>query len=232
MKLVVFRAAVGTVLAGQCMVGMGSARVGEVPDETLVDVTASQQSVTVIGAGLSNNQTGLNDVKNDTLDPPRFTAGPLFGGGVGGGRGTPGDRKRAQPTSQDDSQRDCANSTGNPVILTTGEKHKDEHDFVAAGDYGLGLRRTYRSMNATGTMFGAHWPSSLEHPKLTFSPSCTPWMGWCAPATVTLAETDGTKYRYGGSPGDDGIYYYSVNGAAATGELLYIVASKRWVLRK
>ena len=69
------------------------------------------------------------------------------GGGVGGGGG-----HKAAPPSQNNSNKEkerekpCV-STSNPVVIATGEKHKAEQDFQAAGLYGLSLTRTYRSQH-------------------------------------------------------------------------------------
>lgn len=54
---------------------------------------------------------------------------------------------------QANSKITCTNATANPVLIATGEKVLPESDFQAGGDYGLGLQRTYRSKNATGSMF-------------------------------------------------------------------------------
>jgi len=153
------------------------------------------------------------------------------GGGTGGGTQTPGDSQVKEPPSEDSSNEEelC---TENPVVIATGEKFKDEHDFRSAGVYGLSLQRTYRSMNASGKMFGPHWPSSFDFPKLGFSPTCkTVATGVCVPYTVTYTETDGTKfvYSYVGTT-DDAVFNYSVNGAAATGELQYFRAGGKWIL--
>ena len=60
-----------------------------------------------------------------------------------------------------ESEEACK-STKNPVLIATGEKHKTEVDFQAAGPYSLSLARTYRSKHAEGNLFGAHWLSNLD----------------------------------------------------------------------
>lgn len=86
-----------------------------------------------------------------------------------------GGSMNAGAPSTDDSKKSC--STSKPVIVTTGEKHKTETDFVSRGLSGLSLARTYRSKNASGTWFGANWMSNLDFPKLALSQPFTSWSG-------------------------------------------------------
>jgi RHS repeat-associated protein len=138
---------------------------------------------------------------------------------------------REPPPSSND--RDC--STDKPVILTTGEKHKDEHDFVAQGAYGLSLNRTYRSKPGAPGIFGANWYGSLEHRSLEFTTlNCqnTP-NGDCIPTSVTFTDNDGTKtvYTYVGWTDDLNRYTYTVRGSSSGGELVY-TAKTMWALSK
>ncbi|UUZ48497.1 DUF6531 domain-containing protein [Massilia sp. B-10] len=50
---------------------------------------------------------------------------------------------------------DPCQRTKNPVVVGTGEKFKEEQDFYTAGPYGLDLKRTYRSGQPAGGIFGA-----------------------------------------------------------------------------
>jgi RHS repeat-associated protein len=150
--------------------------------------------------------------------------------------------KKAAPPSQSNSNKkseENCKSTANPVVIATGEKHKTELDFAAGGRYGLSLQRTYRSMHATGTMFGPHWLSSLDGIDLTPSDYFQPRRNWPSiPKKVTVADAGGTKfvYEYGAVgvaenlPGTDeaedppefpDAFIYRVRGAAATGTLTY-----------
>lgn len=116
-------------------------------------------------------------------------------------------------------------STGNPVVIATGEKFKVEPDFSALGKYGLDLTRTYRSMQAEVGIFGANWHSSLEQRPLnfTFTNCIATRNGNCIPRTVTHTDGTGAKlvYSYVGWTDDENFYTYSVNGNAAAGELVY-----------
>lgn len=192
--------------------------------------------VTVIGKGGLDNTTVATVFGGGTGSGGQ--GGGEGGGGASGsptqgGTSTPSDSNQQDPPSnQTSNTNDCSSpTTGNPVVIATGEKFKTEHDFSSAGVYGLSLERTYRSVNASGKMFGPHWPSSFDFPKLGFSSTCrTVALGLCLPHTVTYTETDGTKFVYSYVGLIDNVYAYSVNGAAATGELQYFRASAKWVL--
>lgn len=169
---------------------------------------------------------------------PPVIAAPQSSIGLSPGVSGPTERNgvaRAQPASVNNTKTECDNTTGNPVVVTTGEKVKTEADFIAGSAYGIALARTYRSKQTSGRWFGPQWLSNLDHPKLAFSTACRVIAtGYCMPTTVTFTRPDGTKFNYVESnPSDDGIYYFSVAGAAATGELLYIsTGTKRWVLNR
>ncbi|MEO7576995.1 MAG: RHS repeat-associated core domain-containing protein, partial [Massilia sp.] len=140
----------------------------------------------------------------------------------------------AANNSNKESDEDCK-STKNPVVIATGEKHKEEQDFPAGGMYGLGLERTYRSMQAAGSLFGAHWLSSLDMPALRYADCFIPRAGWyCVPRTITHTDENGTAFVYtyvANGPIDDVVgatrrpeeYYYAAAGAASLGTLTYRV---------
>ena len=114
--------------------------------------------------------------------------------------GSGGAPLKAAPPSKDnsnkESEQDCK-STDNPVVLATGEKHKDEPDFEAQGPYGLSLTRTYRSQHAEGRLFGKHWLSSLDPPKLVRATCFIPSPGWqCVPQSITHVDENGSSYVY------------------------------------
>lgn len=137
-------------------------------------------------------------------------------------------------TVADNNSKTCP-ATANPVILSTGEKYKDERDFTSFGQYGLSLRRTYRSMQASGKMFGPYWPSNLDGPSLRSSGTCSliTEEGTCVQAVATITEANGVKYsyQYKNELGPDGSYAYSSRGGASTGDLQYSPGAG-WTLYK
>ena len=92
-------------------------------------------------------------------------------------------------------------------------------------------------------MFGPHWLSNLDMPKLSIPTYSCPFTGegYCIPEYVTLTESDGTinYYRYytGGSATSGGgvlaeyPYVYTVGGALVTGEL-ELVEGQGWRLTR
>lgn len=104
------------------------------------------------GKKLVYRQDGTQFCKTD------YTPSPInYGlGGAKPGDGGQGGSPKAAPTYENNSNidNDCQSgapqSTNNPVVIATGEKHKTETDFLSQGEYGLGLERTYRSRQATG----------------------------------------------------------------------------------
>lgn len=153
--------------------------------------------------------------------------------------GTPRAPLKAKPPSINNSNKercpDSTTTTSHPVFLPTGEKYKDELDFESNGKHGFNLTRTYRSINATGTLFGPNWMSSLDPSRLVPSGELVHHRGWPSrPKNFTLTEPDGGKYVYNftriGPPvhegPDDGDWYpeyfvFSVKDSAATGELRF-----------
>lgn len=97
----------------------------------------------------------------------------------------------------DAETRTCP-ATGNPVVLSTGEKIKDELDFASRGEYGMSVARIYRSKQVGGKMFGPNWLSNLDVPKIAFTQTgCTiTQTGDCIPQKATIVEPDGTKYTF------------------------------------
>ncbi|MES2321162.1 MAG: RHS repeat-associated core domain-containing protein [Pseudomonadota bacterium] len=103
----------------------------------------------------------------------------------------------ADPPSQNNSNKEKCKSTKNPVVIATGEKHKSEPDFQAGGLYGLSLTRSYRSEHAEGSMFGPHWLSSLDGPKLQYAACTVPKPGFhCIPSAITYTNENGTSFVY------------------------------------
>ena len=128
----------------------------------------------------------------------------------------------ANPSAQQNSKKDCKSTK--PVIIMTGEKYKNEADFIGGGLYGISLNRTYRSQHATGTLFGPNWLSSLDQSRLTFVAPMQNWAGRTMYRQITLTQPDGTKYLYQVAVIDDGngkTATYNVRSAAGTGELTW-----------
>lgn len=90
-------------------------------------------------------------------------------------------------------------------------------------------------MQSSGTMFGPNWPNNMEYPRLGFTLTgcaATP-NGDCVPRSVAFTQPDGTIYTYTwiGWTDDGNFYTYRVNGASATGDLVYVAGSK-WILKR
>lgn len=124
----------------------------------------------------------------------------------------------ALPPSADNSLNDNCNSSPHPVVITTGEKYKKEQDFISAGEYGLSLQRTYRSINSKGILFGENWLSTWDGPRLTLGPAyCT--SGNCIPSNITFTDSSGVSFVYTPHGGEENYYLYAVRGAVSTGQL-------------
>ncbi len=181
------------------------------------------------------------------------TYGPSGGGpreGSGGARGSRGSAAPAEPTptdpaepetkpppTQDNSAKgdqctEDGTASGNPVILSTGEKVKEEIDFSSDSAYGIGLERTYRSKNSQLGMFGLNWWSSVEIPKVMFSiSSCVVTDAGCVPRQASIIEPNGTKYLYLPKSASNPTTYV-VNGGSAAAGTLYFAPSQFWKLTR
>jgi YD repeat-containing protein len=186
-------------------------------------------------------------------DPPFYPSNlPSLGGGKssggssgggGGGAGTVGNRdpgkdQRKDPPPTDNSKPDdCATSaasnptTKNPVIIATGEKIKEETDFLSFGQYGLSHSRMYRRNYPGSAMFGAYWWSSLSYPKLVTSGCFSSPDYGCEPTTVQMWKLDGSRDVYQHIAGTDGPALYSAAGSASGGTFTYY-PNLRWVLTR
>lgn len=135
---------------------------------------------------------------------------------------------KENPPSENNSDPDCADLVGNPVVIETGEKYQTEVDFRAKGMYGLGVERTYRSRSQTGSVFGANWPSNLDSFLVDFSlANCIKIDNICYPREATVADPSGATYKYKlyGRTED----YYSKD-SSARGQLTYL-GNSRWKLK-
>lgn len=122
-------------------------------------------------------------------NPNGRTGSESSGGGASSGQ-------QATPPSKDSSEP-CPR-TGNPVVLSTGEKLLPQADYPAEALHGLPLTRTYRSMRTTGKMFGPHWTASLDHPRLAWTlANCARQLnGACVPRAVTFTQPDGASFDF------------------------------------
>lgn len=113
---------------------------------------------------------------------------------------------------------DGSPTTSNPVVIATGEKFLHEQDFSSGSSYGLGLTRTYRSIQALPSpMFGPKWSSPYDPTTITVGSGCVPGDDIpCHPAWVGVTFPDGASYvyTYVESSGD-----YRVQGALGMGSL-------------
>jgi len=82
-------------------------------------------------------------------------------GGGGGGTAAPAQTSKEQET--DDSEDDCPEVSGNPVVLYTGNKVEPELDFASQGEMGLYLQRTYNHHWSAVGIFGQHWLSNFDY---------------------------------------------------------------------
>jgi len=156
--------------------------------------------------GWGDPGTYLYDLcRNGFID--RKGDGSGIGSGTSGGGGVP---KGGSPTGAagpseanvlpgkvEEDSNPCPASK-NPVILTTGEKYKEEADFTSAGEYGLSLTRMYRSKQSIGKMFGPKWLSNMDVPRITTSSGCqvVTEYGECIVQWAYVTSPNGTKVAY------------------------------------
>lgn len=126
--------------------------------------------------------------------------------------------------------------TRNPVVIATGEKLLFERDFQAMGDYGLGIKRTYRSQRASGTLFGPHWLSNFDYPRLNIvTADCYRLqVGGCIPRTVIVTDPDGVTQSYRLQLSHDErvrLYDYTVRKSQSAGTICHR-ANGEWLLTR
>ncbi|MBU18050.1 MAG: hypothetical protein CL725_10185 [Chloroflexi bacterium] len=109
------------------------------------------------------------------------------------------ERPEEAPAADSSSDPGCENPSGNsPVIISTGEKYKDEPDAQSEAAYGLSLMRTYRAFSSKGSMFGPKWLSTYDFPRLETA-GCfydVDYGNLCLPTQVTATFPDGASYTY------------------------------------
>lgn len=94
--------------------------------------------------------------------------GEPSGGGFNGNHGDNHDVKDAStgdPCTREDSTAPSGSDpiSGNPIVLSTGDKVERETDFVAAGEMPLSLQRTYNHFWNYPGLFGKYWVSSFDY---------------------------------------------------------------------
>ncbi len=108
----------------------------------------------------------------------------------------------------------ASSTSGNPIVLSTGNKIEPELDFASSGEFPLGLSRTYNHYWQGAGLFGKHWVSSFDY-KLTFGTTalnaCYPRPGGGACGiggnTVVYAwRPDGRTIKYIKNAAD-GVFY-------------------------
>ncbi|MED5596113.1 RHS repeat-associated core domain-containing protein [Janthinobacterium sp. P210006] len=105
--------------------------------------------------------------------------------------------------------------------------------IFSQGEYGLGLERTYRSRQATGTFFGKNWLSKYDVPRIIASNAgCIRMGSMCIPASAMVTDASGKQFthRYKRDVGEEGSYIYTPGGSDTVGELQY--TSDGWTLFK
>ena len=176
---------------------------------------APQNSSNAIAGGISNGQSsalapGQQEKGGDAKDRSKVNKDP-------------GKTQMADPVATDNSKPgSCSNpTTTQPVVIATGEKIKQETDFVSLGQYGLSHQRTYRRSYPGSGMFGAYWWSSLSYPKLVTS-GCFQSPDWgCEPTKVQIWKPDGSSDVYQHIVGTDGPALYSAAGSSSGGTLTF-----------
>ena len=95
-------------------------------------------------------------------------------------------------------------SSGNPVVIATGEKWLAQQDFESFGINALSFGRTWRSVQPANFtyMFGVGWLSSYDYARLVPSAGCDydPDSTVCVPREVQFTDADGTQIQYMRNP--------------------------------
>ncbi|MFZ4877240.1 RHS repeat-associated core domain-containing protein [Janthinobacterium sp. Mn2066] len=188
-----------------------------------------------INSGLGEEQTmpGITiTADSDMYFPDGVGGGGVFSsyvskGGAGRSPQEPPSRDNSKVLKCPDDGEPNSNVSKYPVLIPTGEKIKVEEDIDGRGEYALSLSRTYRSMKASGKMFGPNWLSNLDIPRLIIPAkySCPVLeTGYCVPPNVTLVDAGGARYVYQlpNTGSDEFVNTYTVDGSAAAGEMEYL----------
>lgn len=129
-------------------------------DATLADeLTQPPERIEIIGTRMRDGGGSPPGYHTSSAAKPQKN-GP--GPGAAGGA-------KAKPESESNTDAAEEESTCNPVLLATGEKHKTERDFSGANRHALSMARTYRSRSTSGFFFGANWTTNYD--PITYSVS-------------------------------------------------------------
>jgi len=140
-------------------------------------------------------------VVGDPVPDPPTPGGPpdTSGGGYYVGRGdhsefrrNRGDRQTVADASKGDPCDENGSNlqSGNPVVLSTGNKIETEVDFTSAGEMPLTLTRTYNHHWRYSGIFGKHWISNLDY-SITIAPD---------ESTIHAQRPDGRRIRFNRDP--------------------------------
>lgn len=125
--------------------------------------------------------------------------------------------------SEADASVDNKECSGNPVVISTGNKVEVEEDFKSFGEVSLGLTRTYNHYWRGVGLFGKHWVSNFDY-KLTFGTTALdachprPGGGSCGIGANTIIyawRPDGRTIKFIRNA-SDGVFYEDKPGPVAT----------------
>ncbi len=88
---------------------------------------------------------------------------------------------------RDADEKDCSQTSANPVVVTTGNKVESFLDFGSGGERGLYLRRTYNHYWAYPGLFGRHWISSFDYSLVHENAAAT---------TIWAQRPDGRRIKF------------------------------------
>lgn len=98
-----------------------------------------------------------------------------WSGGGGGGVAENEGAEEQQTESKLEKASPCGEVSGNPVVLSTGNKIEPELDFIATGEMGLYLQRTYNGYWSARGLFGSYWLSNFDYSLVPSSDGATLW---------------------------------------------------------
>ena len=122
----------------------------ENPPDTIMPTVPVSGTPIPDPAPLPPPRFGASDFSNDLTDLGGFGPGGAFSA-------VPGNNDEVRDANETDCQ------SGNPIVLSTGNKIEPETDFISAGEMALSLRRTYNHYWSYSGLFGKHWVSSFDY---------------------------------------------------------------------
>lgn len=189
--------AAGLVIAGLAVVASAQGRIHDSPDRVVV------RGIRLLTISPSLSFTGGHRGPGDARRP-------IY-------RANEGNLKQDNSKDADCNEGEVGangdGTSGNPVVLSTGNKVEHELDFAALGEHALYLRRVYNNKWKGVGLFGKHWVSNFDY-KLTFGTNTVdacyprPGGGSCglgANTVIWAHRPDGRVIKY--NRGVDGIFY-------------------------